>query len=186
MPTGEHQSVGPGGSLVDPSTLPAGGLFNYASLNYFQRPDDRYTGGAFAHYDINDHAKAYMEFQFMDDRTYAQIAPSGAFTGSGLATTNGVPNGAWAINCNNPYLSTAEFGAFGCTGPAATNPNIVDVTFGRRNVEGGDRTDDLGHTSFRTVLGVKGDINDAWNYDTYFQNGVTRFSEEYTPTTSPS
>jgi outer membrane receptor protein involved in Fe transport len=29
------------------------------------------------------------------------------------------------------------------------------------------------------VLGVKGDINDAWNYDTYFQNGVTRFSEEY-------
>ncbi len=115
----------------------------------------------------------------MDDRTYAQIAPSGAFTGSGLATTAGIPNGAWAINCNNPYLSSAEYGAFGCTGPAATNTTIEDVTFGRRNVEGGDRTDDLGHTSFRTVLGVKGDINDAWNYDTYFQNGITRFSEEY-------
>ena len=27
--------------------------------------------------------------------------------------------------------------------------------------------------------GVKGDINEAWSYDTYFQNGVTRFSEEY-------
>ena len=35
------------------------------------------------------------------------------------------------------------------------------------------------HTSFRQVIGVKGDINDAWNYDTYFQNGITRFSEEY-------
>ena len=102
---GVTKQVGPGGSLVDPATLPAGGLFNYASLNYFQRPDDRYTGGAFAHYDINDHAKAYMEFQFMDDRTYAQIAPSGAFTGSGLATANGVPTGAWAIKCANPYLS---------------------------------------------------------------------------------
>ena len=177
---GVTKQVGPGGSLVDPSTLPAGGLFNYAALNYFQRPDDRYTGGAFAHYDINDHAKAYMEFQFMDDRTYAQIAPSGAFTGSGLATSNGVPNGAWAINCANPYLSGAEYGAFGCTGPAAGSTQIVDITFGRRNVEGGDRTDDLGHQSFRTVLGVKGDINDAWTYDTYFQNGITRFSEEYT------
>jgi outer membrane receptor protein involved in Fe transport len=177
--SGGAVQVGPGGSLVSPSTLPAGGLFNYAALNYFQRPDDRYTGGAFAHYDVTDHARVYMEFQFMDDRTYAQIAPSGAFTGSGLATTGGIPNGAWAINCANPYLSGAEYTGFGCTGPAATNPNIVDITFGRRNVEGGDRTDDLGHTSYRTVLGVKGDLNDAWNYDTYFQNGVTRFSEEY-------
>jgi outer membrane receptor protein involved in Fe transport len=172
-------SVGPGGSLVPTDSLPAHGRFNYAPLNYFQRPDDRYTGGAFAHYDVNDHARVYLEFQFMDDRTFAQIAPSGAFTGAGLATTGGVPNGAWAINCNNPYLSAAEYTGFGCTGPAATNANTVDVTFGRRDVEGGDRTDDLGHTSYRTVLGVKGDINDAWTYDTYFQNGVTRFSEEY-------
>jgi outer membrane receptor protein involved in Fe transport len=172
-------SVGPGGSLVPTSSLPAGGLYNYAPLNYFQRPDDRYTGGAFAHYDVNDHARVYLEFQFMDDRSFAQIAPSGAFTGAGLATTGGIPNGAWAVNCSNPYLSGAEYTAFGCTGPAATNPNTVDVTFGRRDVEGGDRTDDLGHTSYRSVLGVKGDINDAWTYDTYFQNGITRFSEEY-------
>jgi outer membrane receptor protein involved in Fe transport len=181
LPTGSF-SVGPGGSLVPTSSLPANGLFNYAPLNYFQRPDDRYTGGAFAHYDVTDHAKVYLEFQFMDDRTYAQIAPSGAFTGAGLATTNGIPNGAWAINCSNPYLSAAEFGASGFNCPGvhnAANTNIVDVTFGRRNVEGGDRTDDLGHTSYRTVLGVSGDISDAWNYDTYFQNGVTRFSEEY-------
>jgi iron complex outermembrane recepter protein len=176
---GGDMSVGPGGVLVPTSSLPAGGLYNYAPLNYFQRPDDRYTGGAFAHYDVNEHARVYLEFQFMDDRTFAQIAPSGAFTGAGLATTGGIPNGAWSINCSNPYLSASEYGAFGCTGPAATNPNIVDVTFGRRNVEGGDRTDDLGHTSYRTVLGVKGDINDTWSYDTYFQNGVTRFSEEY-------
>ena len=174
-------SVGAGGSLVPTGSLPAGGLYNYAPSNYFQRPDDRYTGGAFAHYDVNDHARVYLEFEFMDDRTAAQIAPSGAFTGAGLGVSSaGIPNGAWAINCSNPYLSAAEFGAFGCMGAQnAANPNIVDVTFGRRDVEGGDRTDDLGHQSFRTVLGVKGDINDAWTYDTYFQNGVTRFSEEY-------
>src|ERR1700722_3032722 len=144
---GGSQSVGPGGQLVPTSSLPAGGLYNYAPLNYFQRPDDRYPGGAFVHYDVNEHARVYLEFQFMDDRTFAQIAPSGAFTGSGFATTNGIPNGAWAINCSNPSLSAAGFGpkGFNCPGAQnAANPNIVDVTLGRRNVEGGNRTDDLG------------------------------------------
>jgi len=88
-------SVGAGGTLVPTSSLPAGGLYNYAPSNYFQRPDDRYTGGGFAHYDVNDHARVYLEFSFMDDRTAAQIAPSGAFTGSGLGVSPlGVPTGA--------------------------------------------------------------------------------------------
>jgi iron complex outermembrane recepter protein len=168
-------SVGPGGSLVPTSSLPAKGLYNYAATTYFQRPDERYTGGAFAHYDVNEHARVYLEFQFMDDRSLAQIAPSGAFSGSGIATTNGVPNGAWQINCNNPYLSSAEYTGFGCTSPSS----FVNVTLGRRDVEGGNRTDDLGHTSFRSVLGVKGALSDVWSYDTYFQNGITRYSEDY-------
>jgi iron complex outermembrane recepter protein len=170
-------TIGPGNVLIPASSAPAGGLYNYAPLNYFQRPDERYTGGAFAHYDINDHAQAYLQFQFMDDRTEAQIAPSGAFYGAGLGQSNGIPDATWVVNCTNPYLTASEKTGFGCTGAGA--PADVHLTFGRRNVEGGPRTDDLGHTSFREVLGVKGDINDAWSYDTYFQNGITRFSEEY-------
>jgi outer membrane receptor protein involved in Fe transport len=170
-----YVSPGPGGVLVPTSSLPAGGLYNYAPLNYFQRPDERYTGGVFAHLDLNEHARVYTEIQFMDDRTRAQIAPSGAFVGAGTATTGGVPDGTWLVNCSNPFLSASELTTF-CGGSTAGN---VHLTFGRRDVEGGNRIDDLGHTSFRTVLGVKGDINDAWSYDTYFQNGITRFSEEY-------
>jgi hypothetical protein len=44
------------------------------------RAQDR---GLFAHYDMSDKATVYTEFMFMDDRTTAQIAPSGAFLGSG-------------------------------------------------------------------------------------------------------
>ncbi len=165
------------GNMLQPANFsgPQTSLYNYAPLNYFQRPDERYTGGFFSHYDVNDHARVYMQFQFMDDRTYAQIAPSGAFYGSGTGVTNGIPDATWVVNCNNPYLSSSEYTSFGCKSPT----DQEHITFGRRNVEGGNRTDDLGHTSFREVLGVKGDINDAWSYDTYFQNGVTRFSEEY-------
>jgi outer membrane receptor protein involved in Fe transport len=172
---GNFYGIGAGNTIVPASSLPAGGLYNYAPANYFQRPDDRYTGGAFAHYDVTDHARVYMEFQFMDDRTSAQIAPSGAFFGAGTGVTAGIPDASWVVNCSNPFLSASELTAF-CGGSTAGEAHLL---FGRRDVEGGNRIDDLGHTSFRTVLGVKGEINDAWSYDTYFQNGITRFSEEY-------
>jgi iron complex outermembrane recepter protein len=183
LPNGNF-SAGPGGTLIPayPSTVqPNRGLYNYAPLNYFQRPDDNYQAGVFAHLDVSDHARVYLEAQFMDDRTIAQIAPSGAFYGAGTAVNaQGVPTAEWNINCSNPYISPTEFTAFGCTGAQnALNKQIVQLTLGRRLVEGAPRSDDLGHTSFRTVLGVKGDINDVWSYDTSLQNGITRYSEEY-------
>ena len=104
-----------------------------------------------------------------------KIAPSGAFFGSGTGTTAGVPDATWVVNCSNPYLSSSEYSAFGCTSPT----DEAHLTFGRRNVEGGPRIDDLSHTSFREVVGLKGAITDAWNYDVYYQNGLTRYSEDY-------
>lgn len=76
--------------------LPGFTAFNFGPLNYFQRPDERYTAGIFADYEISDAVKPYMEFMFMDDRTVAQIAPSGNF---GNTT---------AINCDNPLLGAAQ------------------------------------------------------------------------------
>jgi outer membrane receptor protein involved in Fe transport len=72
--------------------LPGFTAFNFAPLNYFQRPDERYTAGAFAEYEISSALKPYAEFMFMDNRTVAQIAPSGNF-GNTLS-----------INCDNPLL----------------------------------------------------------------------------------
>jgi iron complex outermembrane receptor protein len=165
---------------LDPATgqlAPGHLLYNFAPLNFFQRPDENYTGGFFVRYDVNEHARVYSEFMFMDDQTNAQIAPSGAFYGSGTAVTaTGVPDGSWSINCNNPYLTSSELTAW-CGG--STTAANAHVLIGRRNIEGGPRFDDLGHTSYRGVLGVKGDINDAWSYDAYGLYGTTRYSEEY-------
>ena len=63
--------------------------FNFAPYNYFQRPDERYTFGAFADYEISPGAKPYLEAMFMDDHSDAQIAPSGDFgnTTTSTATT---------------------------------------------------------------------------------------------------
>ena len=137
--------------------------YNYGPLNHFQRPDERYTAGLFGHYEINEHANVYTEFQFMDDRSNAQIAPSGAF----FVTST--------INCSNAFLSAQQFAAIGCTAPT----DVLPLYIGRRNVEGGPRNDDLRHTSYRVLGGIEGEINEAWSYDAYINLSRTIVGEVY-------
>ena len=44
---------------------------------------------------------------------------------------------------------------------------------------GGNRQDDLRHTSFRGVVGVKGDIFKYWDYDVFVQTGKVIYQETY-------
>ncbi|HEX5209412.1 MAG TPA: TonB-dependent receptor [Steroidobacteraceae bacterium] len=150
-------------------------LFNFGALNYYMRPDERWNAGAFAHYNIDDNHQVYATLMFMDDDSVAQIAPSGVFVGTGIGSnpTTGQPDGQWAINCNNPYLSNQEATTAGCTAPGPASAQTVQIQFGRRNVEGGDRRTDTRHTSYRFVLGSKGQINNDLSYDVYAQEGVT-------------
>ena len=57
------------------------GTYNYAPTNYYQRPDERYQAGYYAHYDVNEHLELYSNLMFSDDHTFAQIAASGLFNG---------------------------------------------------------------------------------------------------------
>jgi len=111
---------------------------------------------------------------FMHDTSIAQVAPGGAFIGQGTAVdpVTGIPNGTTQVNCNNPFLSPSELAAL-CNGSTA---GFSQFLFGRRNVEGGPRFNDLEHTAFRAVVGLKGELIDGWKYDTYFQEGRTEYS----------
>jgi outer membrane receptor protein involved in Fe transport len=152
---------------------PAGnGPYNYAPINYFQRPDKRWTAGAFAEYEVNSSVKPYAEFMFMDGRSVAQIAESGTFFNQ------------YDVSCTSPLLTPAQ-GALLCAsieGDPDVDPVIdgrVPLLIGKRNVEGGPRRDDLRHTSFRTVFGVRGDISDNWRYDVYGQYGTSILAQTY-------
>ena len=141
--------------------------YNYAPVNHFQRPDERWAGGVFADYEINEHFKPYMEFSFMTDRTRAQIAESGTFFVE-----------PYAISCSNPMLTPA-FKASTCD-RLGLGPNDSFSTYiGKRNVEGGPRTSILGYNAFRLVTGMKGDIDDNWTYDASFLYGQTTSEEVY-------
>jgi iron complex outermembrane recepter protein len=141
--------------------------YNFGPLNYFQRPSERYGFNASANYDVFDNVKLYSEFSFHDDRTVAQIAPSGLF---GFDAS-----GADAIKCDNPFLSASWRTALGCTSTTGT----ADALIFRRNVEGGGRQDDIRNTSYRTVIGVKGEFAKFWNYDVFAQSGKVVYQETY-------
>jgi len=154
-----NNTIGPNGSLL-PYT--AADAYNFGPINFFQRPDERYTAGAFLHYDFNEHAQVYASTMFMDDKSLAQIAASGAFFAK------------FGVNCANPFLSAQELGAW-CGG--STAGETTNLFIGRRNVEGGGRVDDLEHTDWRVTLGVKGKIVDGWEYDVSWQHSITNLNE---------
>ena len=148
-------------------THPFGGgdLYNFAPLNYLQRPDERYTAGEFSHYQINPHLDIYSSFMFMHDSSFAQIAGSGAFFGD-----------AYAINCDNPLLTSSEATAF--CGPNAGTSTLQSLEIGRRDVEGVGRVSDLEHFDYRYVIGARGEITDGWNYDVSAQYGHSDLQEQ--------
>ena len=102
----------------------------------------------------------------MDDRSVAQIAPSGAFF-----VTN-------TLGCGNPFLSPQQFEAL-CGRYGLTTADVQSVYIGRRNVEGGNRQSDLQHTSWRGVFGLRGDFSDDWRYDLYYQYAEVRMQNAY-------
>ena len=144
----------------------AGTLYNYGPENFFQRPDERYTFGAFAHYDVSDQVEVFSELMFMDDRSVSQIAPSGAFF-----VTN-------ELSCGNPFLSDQQFNAL-CGQYGLTKDDTQVAYLGRRNVEGGRRQQDLRHTMYRGVFGARGQINDAWRFDVYAQYSEVSMENTY-------
>ncbi len=142
--------------------------FDTFAYELLQRQDERYNAGAFAHLDVNDAIKPYLEVSFMDDRTTELVAPTAIFT-----TGNTYPpyNG-YLVNCSNPLLSAQEASIL-CTPAQITAdkaaPGSVSavVGIGRRNIEGGGRIFKYEHSNYRVVSGLGGDLGEAFKYDAY-------------------
>lgn len=155
-------------SLTGTTTPPP--EFNSNPYVNMYRDNQRYMGGFMAHVEMGDYFKPYAEFNFMNDRTRVEIAPSGLFENSNPFN----PAGLYAVNCSNPLLSEQQRGVL-CTpeqiaaDAAAPGSESVNVNMGRRNIEGGPRIADFEHDSYRAVVGTRGDLSDAWRYDVYGQ-----------------
>lgn len=141
-----------GAAHYDPTTgvwaPDMGQAYNYAPINYYQRPDTRYNFGASIRYDVNDYFRPYAEMMYINKKSRVQIAESGTFFGQTLS-----------IDCSNPLINTM------CSDLGLSNTSPLEIYVGKRNVEGGPRTFDDDTSSFRIVGGAEGFINDNWSYN---------------------
>ena len=140
-----------------PGTTPPD-FFNSNPFEYLLQANERWTGGFFANYEINEHFQPYVDFSYMHDKTEVVIAPSASFIGDGLG-----PGGGMLVNCGNPFLSPQQQASIGCTSP----DEQIELLIGRRNVEGGGRIQSYEHDNYRVVFGTKGKLFGPFNYDLY-------------------
>jgi len=152
--------------------------FNSQPYIYMTREDTRYTAGFMAHEDVKDYFQPYEAFYFTDDKTHQAIAPAALFRNSDPNDPAGA--GAYYTNCSNPLLSAQEANTL-CTpaqiaADAATpGSQLSMLEIGRRNIEGGARFSDFEHSSYRALVGSKGEFLDAWTYDVYGQYYYVNF-----------
>jgi iron complex outermembrane recepter protein len=155
--------------------------YNFGPTNFYMRPDERYTLGAFLTYDVAERMQVYADLMFMDDRSDSQAAPSGLFVD------------AFNINCDMPLLSAGQRTAL-CAPTIDQNPALAglqtdadpllpgqqaSVAFGRRNVEGGGRVEEFRFSSYRYVMGARGDLGEGFRYDAYGQYGTVAFTSRF-------
>ena len=152
---------------LDGSLAPYNGtnIYNFAPINYFMRPDERYSLGAFVDYEVNEHFTPYMEVNYTSSSSRAQIAQSGTF----YADT-------YFLDIDDPLIPAAFAASL-----ASLYPGYDRFGFyiGKRNVEGGPRSEITDYDSFRLVGGTRGQLTDSWSYDLFWQLGKTASSSIY-------
>lgn len=140
--------------------------FNFAPYNYYQRSDQRWTAGAMGSFAASPRLEIYGQAMFMDDRTTAQLAPSGLF---GAGDPAGDP---FTLSCANPMFSAAELQAF-CGGETSGTTTLF---IAHRDVEGDPRQVSYEHRDWRLLGGLRGEWG-PWSYDVSVQHGAVDFNE---------
>ena len=179
----------------DRTFVPGLSRFNYAPWHFIQRPDERYTAGGFASFDLSKALQVFAEVMAMKDRTSWQVGPSGDFKDTET------------INCDNALLSeqqrslvckTGNFvgeipslddngNLLGVSGvPTAFFDPVTGATYSRawlliglRNIDGGPIEDDLEHKSIRLLGGFKGHLGRGVTYDASFLSGRLTLDRKY-------
>ncbi|MGJ3231189.1 MAG: TonB-dependent receptor domain-containing protein [Oceanicaulis sp.] len=128
-----------------------GDNYNYAPVNFLQRPDQRWTAGSFISYSVNPWFNPYLDIAYANTSTVVQIAETGTFFTDQLN-----------LECTDPLINTlcADIGVN--EDPAGPD---ISILVGKRNVEGGPRRSAIDSTAWRWALGTEGDLGGSWAYD---------------------
>lgn len=146
--------------------------FNDQQYAQHMRPDERYSFGGLAHYEVNEHLIPYVETNFTHVSTFGDFSPTAVLN-------NGINPGVGGFNCDNPFFSDQQ-ADFLCTSRGLSTASNYDpvtgaylgpgdiaegVVINRRTTEHGNRHDELDLSSYRLVAGVRGELFGPFEYD---------------------
>jgi outer membrane receptor protein involved in Fe transport len=143
-----------------------GNIYNYAPINHFMRPDEKWSFGTMMDLQLNDSTELYAEIMATDYNTKAQIAESGTFFAE-----------EYYIDYDSALLNDSQRTALTDTWGLASGDDFA-VYIGKRNVEGGPRASVMTNASFRIVLGARGEVQ-GWDYDVNYQKNSVDSSVTY-------
>ena len=135
-------------------------LYNYAPANYLQLPQERYNVTAVASYEINDHIEGYMRGVFSQVVVDSQLAPT---------PTGAIPV---TINLDNPAIPADLLGLIVGDPGSNNGDGTANIRFHKRFEEISTRNSLRTTSSFQILTGLRGNLNDNWSYDTFFN--ITR------------
>lgn len=191
--------TGVGGSLGqfrDDGSIGANcSVFNFNPFNYYQTPQERWGGSAFATYEVMDNVEAYANLLYSKTSVKQQIAPSGIFGESFFVPMS---NPFLTASARNTIITQANAARTAGTLLASNwrdlNANgVVDVNddvnlvIRRRTGELGERSTTYQNNAFQFNLGFRGEVLDSWNWDVFVQHGQsdrTLISAGYTSKTA--
>jgi iron complex outermembrane receptor protein len=160
--TYEYWTLDSGSNFIPSS----GNIYNYAPINHFMRPDEKWSVGTLMNLEVSDSVNVYTEVMATNYQTKAQIAESGTF----FAEEYHLPYDSALLNDSQRQALTDTWGL--------TSGDEFGVYIGKRNVEGGPRASVMSNSSFRVVMGVEGAVQ-GWDYDVNYQRNYVDSSITY-------
>ncbi len=152
--------TGPTGTVAPWSTAQFG--FNRQQFRRYSVPTDRFLLTGNAHYDLSDSVSAFIETTYAQTDTTQELEP---FPHSNSDLNIG------GISVTNPFVPQAIRDAV-----VAAGDNVIEYT--RRMTEVGQRGADATRNTYRFVVGLKGDIKDSWQWETYYGQGRMEDSQQ--------
>lgn len=177
--------------------------YNYAPANFLMVPQERWTVGGYADYEISDSVNLYTEVAFVNNRVENELAATPVtqnvdfniaaiqpyLSAADRAQVNTIAArqqaaiaaaatpGCAAVTATNPTGVCANpYGAFtaGTGNFGALQPGFVRLQVNTRTTQITNRNSADDRNAFRVLAGLKGNITESLTYDAYYMYARTR------------
>ncbi|MCJ2185025.1 TonB-dependent receptor [Novosphingobium sp. 1949] len=145
------------------TTRTSSDLYNYGPDNYLMVPQERYLMGGYADYEVADGQTAYTEVTFVHNIVRNRLAAT---------PVTGTFN--YDIATVGQFLDSATLADL--TALDTDGDGVVALTTQRRVTDGSARLSVDERNAFRVLVGMRGGITNAINYDAYYMYSRTRNS----------